>query len=152
MRMVVITMAALIGATACGLSRSRIDVTPAGSAASSQAASSTTADNGFEYRRLHSAAGQFITRDALLAAGDVPLSIVLRSRLLGFTVSAPSAPGRENQSRCLDVFLNGLRILELIDTIRPSELSGVEYYQASSAPVAYRRAFSTCPTLLLWLR
>jgi hypothetical protein len=52
----------------------------------------------------------------------------------------------------VDVYVNGLRSIHAFDGIQPRELFGVEYYEAASAPVKYRRAFSTCPVLLLWLK
>jgi hypothetical protein len=86
----------------------------------------------------------------LAANVDTPLSIVLKGHLTGFLQDAAALP-RSGQNPCLDVYLNGFQILDLLDTIRPGDLYGVEYYQAASAPVAYRRTFSTCPVLLLWL-
>ena len=52
----------------------------------------------------------------------------------------------------MDVYVNGLRSIDAFDGIRPRDLLGVEYYQAGGGPVKYRRAFSTCPVLLLWLK
>jgi hypothetical protein len=155
MRMLVIVT--LAAAAACSTGRSGIDVAPA-EHQSAMGQPSTTARGlastkaGFEYRRVHSGAGQFIAADVLAASGDEPLLTVLRNRILGFPSFGPPSGSRGDQSGCLDQYVNGQRVADVIDTIHPRDLYGVEYYQASSAPVAYRRAFSTCSVLLLWLQ
>ena len=105
----------------------------------------------FEYRRIHAAAGQFITEPELAKAEDAPLIDVLRRHLRGFAnlrdgraVSEVDIPSQ------LDVYVNGFRSVGL--DILPKDLAGVEYYQASEVPVKYRRAFTSVPVLLLWLK
>jgi hypothetical protein len=122
----------------------------AGDAASSAYANS---QSEFEYRRHHSAAGRFITADVLQANADLPLVDVLRIHITGFAMPGDPQPARGFNNRCgPDVYVNGLRAIDAFDSIRPRNLSGVEYYEASSAPAKYRRALSTCPVLLLWLK
>ena len=105
----------------------------------------------FEYRRTHAAAGQFITESELAREADAPLVEVLVRHLRGFTnprdfrvVTERDLPSQ------LDVYVNGLRSVGL--DVRPRDLMGVEYYQASQAPVSYRRPFTSAPVLLLWLK
>jgi hypothetical protein len=105
----------------------------------------------FEYRRIHAAAGQFITEAELASEADAPLIAVLRRHLRGFTnlrdgrvVSEVDIPSQ------LDVYVNGFRSVGL--DVLPRDLAGVEYYQASEAPVKYRRAFTSVPMLLLWMK
>ena len=105
----------------------------------------------FEYRRTHAAAGQFITESQLAREGDAPLVEVLVRHLRGFTNLRDGRVVREvDIPSQLDVYVNGLRSVGL--DIRPRDLMGVEYYQASEAPVSYRRAFTSVPVLLLWLK
>ena len=105
----------------------------------------------FEYRRVHAAAGQFITESELAREADVPLIDVLRRHLHGFTNLRDGRVVREvDISSQLDVYVNGFRSVGL--DVRPRDLVGVEYYQASQAPVKYRRAFTSVPMLLLWLK
>jgi hypothetical protein len=121
----------------------------------SDAASSTdaTGQSEFEYRRHHSAAGRFISADVLAANADVPLMDVLRIHITGFASPGDPRPPRGFNSNCgIEVYVNGLRAADAFDNIQPRDLVGVEYYEASSAPVKYRRAFSMCPVLLLWLK
>lgn len=105
----------------------------------------------FEYRRTHAAAGQFITETELARERDAPLVDVLVRHLRGFTNlrDGRTVPDVDDASQ-LDVYVNGLRSVGL--DVRPRDLMGVEYYQASQAPVGYRRAFTSVPVLLLWLK
>lgn len=107
----------------------------------------------FEERLRHSAAGQFITGDVLAANGDELLIQVLTTHIRGFTTTGDShgAPGFAS-SCSVSVFVNGLPTGDVLTLLQPRDLVGVEYYEATSAPVKYRRAFSSCPVLLLWLR
>ena len=105
----------------------------------------------FDYRRTHAAAGQFITESELAREADVPLIDVLVRHLRGFTNLRDGRVVREADIPSqLDVYVNGLRSAGL--DLRPRDLVGVEYYQASEAPVNYRRAFTSVPVLLLWLK
>ena len=81
-----------------------------------------------------------------------PLEELLRERLLGFESSSGARPPLPNGKCGVSVYVNGLHSIDAFDGIRPRDLLGVEYYEASSAPVQYRRASSTCPVLLLWLK
>lgn len=106
----------------------------------------------FEYRRLHSAGGQFITQDELARVANLPLLDILRTRIRGFASrrnAQVSIPG--DVTATIDVYLNGLRT-GTIDGLRPADLMGVEYYQANAAPVKYQRTLSPAPVLLLWLK
>lgn len=122
------------------------------SAPVSTSASGRFNQSEFDYRRLHSAAGQFITADELAANGDVPLVLVLSTHIRGFnqTGDGRAAPGLPPCAP--DVFVDGLPVIDVLDALHPRDLLGVEYYEPASAPVKYRRAFSGCPVLLLWLR
>ena len=105
----------------------------------------------FEYRRIHAAAGQFITESELAKEADAPLVDVLVRHLRGFTnLRDGRVVSREDIPSQLDVYVNGLRSAGL--NVPPSDLMGVEYYQASDAPVSYRRPFTSVPVLLLWLK
>jgi hypothetical protein len=114
------------------------------------APASLAAQSEFAYRRAHSSAGRFIAADVLSANGDRPLEEVLRERLLGFDNASSARPSPQNEKCGVNVYVNGLH--STLDGILPRDLLGVEYYEASNAPVKYRRAFSTCPVLLLWLK
>ena len=156
-------VAALLGAIGCAAARRPAEPAPspalAGSgdqlapsgrvSAPTSPAESRRAE--FEYRRIHSAAGQFITESELAREADAPLVDVLVRHFRGFTnlrdgrvVSEADIPSQ------LDVYVNGFRSLGL--DVRPSDLVGVEYYQASEAPIKYRRAFTSLPVLLLWMK
>ena len=81
----------------------------------------------------------------------VPLVDVLRRHLRGFTNLRDGRVVREADIfSYLDVYVNGLRSAGV--DVRSGDLAGVEYYQASDAPVSYRRAFTSAPALLLWLK
>ena len=156
----VLTLATIfaLGTSACTLGRSQSAApAPVSSVVfyDSDAArsASSSGQSEFEDRRQHSAAGRFITADVLAANGDLPLIDVLRIHITGFTAPGDSRPPRGYNDNCgLDVFVNGLRAVDVLDLIRPRDLVGVEYYEASTAPVKYRKAFSSCPMLLLWLK
>ena len=156
-------VAALLGAIGCAAARRSVEPAPSPAVAGSNdqwapprrvspptsPAESRLAE--FEYRRTHAAAGQFITAHELAREADAPIIDVLRRHLRGFTnlrdgrvVSDVDIPSQ------LDVYVNGLRSVGV--DIRPRDLLGVEYYQASEAPVQYRRAFTSAPVLLLWLK
>ena len=146
-----------LGAAACTVGRARTGppgpVTSTLSYDSDAAFASANGQSEFEYRLHHSAGGRFITADVLAASGDLPLVDVLRIHITGFVAPGDSRPPRGYNDRCgLDVYVNGLRTIDVFDIIRPRDLVGVEYYEASSAPVRYRTAFSSCPILLLWLK
>lgn len=105
----------------------------------------------FEYRRIHAAAGQFITESELLREADAPLVDVLRRHLHGFTSLRDGRVVSEADILSqLEVYVNGLRSVGL--DVVPRDLVGVEYYQAADAPVNYRRAFTSVPVLLLWMK
>jgi hypothetical protein len=107
----------------------------------------------FEQRRLHNAGGQFLGAGVLAANGDIPLLELLTTRLRGFTTTGDARGAAGVRSSCeLQVFVNGLPTAAAFDALHPRDLFGVEYYDAASAPIKYRRAFSACPVLLLWLR
>jgi hypothetical protein len=107
----------------------------------------------FEYRRAHAATGQFLTADALKAHGDVSLLEILSTYVLGFPLAGDGRRRPGSTTSCtIEVYVDGLRAAEDLDVLRPRDLLGVEYYTATNAPVKYRRAFSDCPVLLVWLR
>jgi hypothetical protein len=106
----------------------------------------------FEYRRLHSAGGQFITRDELARVANFPLLDILQTHIRGFASRRNAQPSIAGDvTATIEVYLNGLRTTT-IDGLRPADLMGVEYYQANAAPVKYQRTFSSAPVLLLWLK
>jgi hypothetical protein len=159
----VLGVAALLAAIGCATARRPAESAPspalAGSndrLASPQGVSSPTSPAEarraeFEYRRTHAAAGQFITATELAREGDAPLFDVLVRHLRGFTNLRDGRVIREEDIPSqLDVYVNGLRSVGL--DVRPRDLVGVEYYEASAAPVSYRRAFTSVPVLLLWLK
>ncbi|MFL5616322.1 MAG: hypothetical protein ACJ796_21830 [Gemmatimonadaceae bacterium] len=161
MRMTSLAVLSAVGAAACVRGGPRVEPAPAASSvmqsgdrengARLQASANANSQSDFEYRRMHSSAGRFITAVVLSANGDRSLDDLLRARLVGFE-SGTGRPSRPNGECGLDVYVNGLRSVDAFDGIRPRDLIGVEYYEAGSAPVKYRRAFSTCPVLLLWLK
>ncbi|HKN68483.1 MAG TPA: hypothetical protein VJW73_19500 [Gemmatimonadaceae bacterium] len=78
---------------------------------------------------------------------------LLTTHIRGFKTSGDSHGIPGFASSCsVSVFVNGLPTGDVLTLLRPRDLLGVEYYEATSAPVKYRRAFSSCPVLLLWLR
>ena len=147
-----------LGTSACTIGRSRAATPAPVSAAISYDSDAAlfpkaTGPSEFEDRLHHSAAGRFITADVLAANGDLPLIDVLRIHITGFTAPGESRPPRGFNDNCgLDIYVNGLRTVDVLDLLRPRDLAGVEYYEAASAPVKYRKAFSSCPILLLWLK
>jgi hypothetical protein len=127
-----------------------ITMAACGWARASSLSAPVAAGSEFDYRLHHSAGGRFITRDVLATSGDLPLADVLRSHIVGFG-DTRDARAYSGMPACgMDVYLNGLRIIGNLDAIRSNDLVGVEYYQAATAPVKYRRAMSSCPVLLLW--
>jgi hypothetical protein len=160
MRMTSLAVLSALTAVACVRGGARVEPVPASSVTQSggrenaglQGLPDANSQSEFDYRRVHSSAGRFITADALRATGDRSLEEVLRERLLGFESSRGARPSRPNGTCGVDVYVNGLHSTDAFDGMRPRDLLGVEFYEASSAPVKYRRAFSTCPVLLLWLK
>lgn len=106
----------------------------------------------FEFRRLHAAAGQFITPDVLAAYGDLPLGDVLRSRLRGFGLPSDRMNRGLDAGCTMAIYVNRGRTADVIADLHPRDLAGVEYYEATSAPLQYRPTLSSCPVLLLWLK
>jgi hypothetical protein len=156
-------VAALLGAIGCAAARRSAEPAPPPAVAGSDdqlapprraspppsPAESRLAE--FEYRRLHAAAGQFITEPELARGADAPLIDVLRRHLRGFAnLRDGRVVGEVDISSQLDVYVNGLRSLGL--DVSPKDLAGVEYYQASEAPAKYRRAYTSVPVLLLWMK
>jgi hypothetical protein len=160
MRMTSLAVLSALAAAACVRGAPRVEPVSASSEAQSGGRENTTlqgsadanSQSEFDYRRVHSSAGRFITAGVLSANGDRSLEEVLREHLLGFASSRGARPSPPNGTCGVDVYVNGLHSIDVFDGIRPRDLLGVEYYEAGSAPVNYRRAFSTCPVLLLWLK
>jgi hypothetical protein len=159
-RMTSLAVLSALAFAACVRDAARVEAVPASSVAQwdghenagLQGSADGNSRSAFDYRRVHSPAGRFITADVLSANGDRPLEEVLRERLLGFESSSGARPSPPNGKCSVDVYVNGLHSSDAFDGIRPRELFGVEYYKAATAPVKYLRAFSTCPVLLLWLK
>lgn len=159
MRLTSLAVLSALGAMACVRGGPHVEPLPAASSVSQtgrdnaarQGSVDANSQSEFDYRRVHSPGGRFITADVLNANGDRSLDDLLRARLVGFENSA-GRPSRPNGECGLDVYVNGLRAVDAFDGIHPRDLIGVEYYEAGSAPVKYCRAFSTCPVLLLWLK
>ena len=160
MRMTSLAVLSALAAAACVRGAARAEPAPASSVAQSggrenarlQGSGDANSQSEFDYRRVHSSAGRFITADVLSANGDRSLEEVLREHLLGFASTRGARPLPPNGKCGVDVYVNGLHSIAAFDVIRPRDLLGVEYYEAASAPVQYRRTFSTCPVLLLWLK
>jgi hypothetical protein len=160
MRMTSLAVLSALAAAACVRGAPRVEPVPASPVAQSggrenarlQGSADANSQSEFDYRRVHSAAGRFITADVLSANGNRSLEEVLREHLLGFESSSGARPSPPNGKCGVDVYVNGHHSIEALDGIRPRDLLGVEYYQRGSAPVKYRRAFSICPILLLWLK
>jgi hypothetical protein len=159
----VLGVAALLGAIGCAPARRLAEPAPSPAVAGSNDQSgpprrvlpptspAESRRTEFEYRRIHAAAGQFITESELAREADAPLIDVLRRHLRGFTNLRDGRVVREvDIPSQFDVYVNGFRSVGL--DVRPRDLMGVEYYQASEAPVKYRRAFTSVPMLLLWLK
>ena len=111
----------------------------------------TTSASEFEYDRVHAAGGQFVTRDVFVANPDRSLVDVLRTHIVGFDDQRDARASVGGPICALEVYLDGLRIIGNLDAIRPGDLAGAEYYQTGTAPLKYRRAFSSCPVLVLWV-
>jgi len=109
------------------------------------------AGSEFDFDRLHAAGGRFVTRDVFAANADRSLADVLREYIVGFGDPRDARASTGGPVCALEVYLDGLRIIGNLDGIRPAELAGAEYYQTGTAPLKYRRAFSSCPVLVLWL-
>jgi hypothetical protein len=160
MRMTSLAVLSALAAAACLRGAPRVESVPASSIVQSggrenarrQGSADANSQSEFDYRRVHSSAGRFITADVLSANGDRSLDEVLRERLLGFESSRGAGPSPPNGKCGVDVYLNGLHSIDAFDGIRPRDLLGVEYYEAGSAPEKYRRAYSACPILVLWLK
>jgi hypothetical protein len=158
MRMTSLVVLSSLAAAACVRGAPHVEPVPALSVAQSggreharlQGSADANSQSEFDYRRVHSSAGRFITADVLSANGNRSLEEVLREHLLGFE-SSSARPSSPNGKCGVDVYVNGLHSIDAFDDIRPRDLLGVEYYEAGSAPVKYRRSFSTCRVLLLWL-
>jgi hypothetical protein len=154
MKMPCAALVAVVALSACVHGAVRVDTEPSIHLAAMRSAESASSNeqSEFDHRRLHSAAGQFLTADVLAANRDLSLAQVLSTYILGFATGG-GVRGSGVETRCkLHVFVNGLPADDTFDAIRPHDLIGVEYYKATSAPIKYRRAFSECPVLLLWLK
>lgn len=67
--------------------------------------------------------------------------------------SRPRLDGAGSDSHCgIDMYLDGSRYMDDLESIHPTELAGVEYYSIESAPPEYRRPTDNCGVLLLWSR
>ncbi|HEX4683434.1 MAG TPA: hypothetical protein VH277_12030 [Gemmatimonadaceae bacterium] len=139
--LLVVLVCASAGASACALPKLSPDAPPLNPFAD------------FEWRSTHSPAGRFLRGEALHANDDVPLAQVLHTQIAGFGGQRDArtllTPG---ESCSIDVYLNGGWAPGALDELHARDVEAVEYYQATSAPVRYRRAGHVCPVLLLWLR
>jgi len=119
---------------------------------------------GFEQRR-QLGQGRFLTAADLEKKGNRSLVVVL-AQSFGSLMSTPdperagrnilltrrTRPSLANgQVQCgVDVWYNNSRFADDLDSLRPTDLAGVEYYAVESAPGAFRRPTSNCGVLVLW--
>lgn len=50
----------------------------------------------------------------------------------------------------VDIYLDGSQFMDDLESIKPTDLAGVEYYPVESAPGEYRKLTENCGVLLLW--
>src|SRR6476469_6055702 len=118
----------------------------------------------FETRRAQGK-GKYLIAEELAANANRSLTMVV-VRAFGGLMSAPdpSRPGRDvlmtrrtnarlahSDTHCgVDIYLDGSRFLEDLDSLHPSDLGGIEYYSIETAPGSYRGLTDNCGVLLLW--
>jgi hypothetical protein len=118
-------------------------------------------------RRKAMGIGRFLDDTLLDRRGAANLTLLLAEQLPGlWAVTDMARPGfyklksrrstgslKGGQSVCnVDVYMDGARFYDDVDTIRPLDLAGIELYSMGSAPVEYRTGSGSCQVLLLWLR
>lgn len=108
---------------------------------------------GFEWRRTHaSGSARFITRDVFARYPDLPLDQVLRDHILGFCQPRDGRATLTAAEPCVvSVYVNGLFAPDAIESLRPADVAGAEYYEAATVPPQYRRSGPAVPVLVLWL-
>ena len=130
----------------------------------------------FETRRAQGI-GKFLTADDLASQTNRPLISVLvhafsslmaapdpsrtghdilmtrRSNPRLEQSSLPSMQAYKSESHCgVDIYLNGSQYHDDLESIRTTDIAGVEYYAIASAPGEYRRPTDSCGVLLLWTK
>ncbi|MGH7668468.1 MAG: TonB-dependent receptor plug domain-containing protein [Gemmatimonadaceae bacterium] len=124
----------------------------------------------FELRRKQGA-GYFITRAQLSRDRDRPLGDILTAHIPGVRVvygahlnsrylvslrgEGPNALVSDGgTSLCyVQVFVNGSYIVDGdISWINPDDVAGIEFYDVTRTPPAYRRPDGSCGVLLVWSR
>jgi len=118
----------------------------------------------FEKRRKEGH-GKYLTEDELEKKGNRPLVEVLAQSMGGLMASPdPLQPGQNilttrraatsldrGRVHCgVDIYLDSQRYGDDLNSLRPGDLAGVEYYPIESAPSEYRRPTDNCGILLLW--
>lgn len=121
------------------------------------------------YSRESMHIGRFLTDSALAAEKTRDLGLVLSMRFPGLRVEPDNdSPGhyrlvsiRPQNANALqvvagpcpvDVYIDGFRSFEDFRGLYPSDLAGIEFYSAESAPVQYRLNTGGCAVLLLWTK
>lgn len=107
----------------------------------------------FEWRMEHApGAARFVTRDVFANADDTPLIQVLRTHVPGFCQPRDARETINAAEPCVvSVYVNGLFAPGAISTLRPEDVAGAEYYEASKVPQQYKRGGPLLPVLVLWL-
>jgi len=118
----------------------------------------------FETRRAQGR-GKYLTADDLEKKQNRSVVQVFANAFSGLmSISDPDRPGhnllmtRRTRPRLssadahcgVDVYVDGSQFLDDLDSIKPTELAGAEYYPAESAPGEYRKLTESCGVLLLW--
>lgn len=116
-------------------------------------------------RRRQEGRGKYMTADELEKKANRSLVTVLAQAFGGLmSTPDPARPGhnilmsRRTRPRLeradihcgIDVYLDSSPYLDDLESIRPSELAGVEYYPIESAPGEYRKLTDNCGVLILW--
>ncbi len=124
----------------------------------------------FEERRRRGA-GYFLTGDQILRDRDQPLGYIVTAHIPGLRMvygahlnsqylvslrgEGPNAlVANGGGSLCyVQVFVNGSFIVDGdISWINPADVAGIEFYDVTRTPPAYRRADGQCGVLLVWSR
>ncbi len=132
----------------------------------------------FEMRR-RMGIGRFLAESALVKEGTRSLANVLVTHLPGLrlvpddpasfmTVKSSGTSGNiwdfDNTAlgTCkVDIYLDGVPLIDHLESVFPADLAGVELYNMSSAPAQYRQAagigspggrYASCKVLLLWTK
>jgi hypothetical protein len=113
----------------------------------------------FETRRTQSTGGKFLTDSVLQHERLNSLQMLLATRFPGIKVvgngiMAMEPSGLMSAMDCpVLLYVDGHRAAGLtLDTAKPDDFIGVEYYSRTFAPVQYKPVGNYCKVILLWTR